>query len=245
MSSGIAADEATPFRPFHNLRIVARGNELRDTSLANCCALALEHGIEPGRVRKLIQAQGLAPGERAATLKNWPWELCIEAPGSFRLIVRGVPVTSEHKAQTKPLELLQFMVAGGPSGARQNLLLEALWGDLEGAAAQRALATTLYRLRKVLGRGDAIVQNSGRVFLDARHVFVDVWALEWLLEQVEALPPAGERGAAQLERLRSRIASLYRGDLFGADDDPRFAQEREQLRRRVARWLRAAPDPAR
>ena len=32
VSSGIAADEATPFRRFHNLRIVARGNELRDTS---------------------------------------------------------------------------------------------------------------------------------------------------------------------------------------------------------------------
>jgi len=32
VSSGIAADEATPFRRFHNLRIVARGNELRETS---------------------------------------------------------------------------------------------------------------------------------------------------------------------------------------------------------------------
>jgi len=32
VSSGTAADEATPFRRFHNLRIVARGNELRDTS---------------------------------------------------------------------------------------------------------------------------------------------------------------------------------------------------------------------
>jgi len=30
--SGIAADEATPFRWFHNLRIVALGNELRNSS---------------------------------------------------------------------------------------------------------------------------------------------------------------------------------------------------------------------
>jgi len=142
--------------------------------------------------------------------------------------------------QKKPLEMLRLLVAHGPRGVRQDLLAEALWPDAEGDAAHRALGTTVYRLRKLLGKAEVVLQQDGRVALDPREVFVDAWALEQLLLRVDAAAP-GRAGAADGAAPRARARELYRGDLFGpAGDDPALAPERDRLRRRVQRCLRGS-----
>jgi ATP/maltotriose-dependent transcriptional regulator MalT len=207
--------------------------------LADCCALALEHGIEGEYVRDLVAAQRLAPGERAREQEAWPWSVRIEALGGFGVTRDGAPLPVGRKEQKKPMELLRLLVAQGPRGARQDLLAEALWPDAEGDAAHHSLGTTVYRLRKLLGSAEAIVQQEGRVALDAASVFVDAWALDRLLTRAEAAA-AGRAGSADGAALRARVRELYCGPLFGTDgDDPALAPARDRLRGRVERWLHA------
>ena len=206
--------------------------------LAECCALALEHGIEPEYVRELIRARKLPPSEGAREIEAWPWELRIEALGDLAVIRNGERVRPGRKVQRKPLEMLRLLVAHGVDGVRQDLLAEALWPDAEGDAGAQALRTTMYRLRRLLGKMEAIVHREGRVALDPRLVFVDAWALERLLARIGA---ARARGAADrlVADLCSRARSLYQGELFGGDD-ARCASARGRLRELVARHLPAA-----
>jgi hypothetical protein len=215
----------------------------RPAELADCCALALEHGIETEYVRKLVRTHELVPSESAKKLEAWPWELRIEALGGFAVLRNGEPLRSGRKAQKKPLEMLRFLVAHGEEGMRQDLLAEALWPDSEGDTARFALGTTLCRLRKLLGKGEAIVQRDGRISLNSQVVLVDAWALERLLDQAEETDesqwPCGT-SAALLDGLRTRVKRLYRGDLFGADaDEPQLARARDTIRSRVRRLLGA------
>jgi len=204
--------------------------------LADCCAFALEHGIEPEYVRELIRTLRLPPREGAYEMRAWPWELRIEALGDLAVIRNGERVQSGRKVQKKPLEMLRLLVAHGVHGMRQDLLAEALWPDADGDAAAHALGTTVYRLRRLLGKMDAVVRRDGRVALDQRLVFVDAWALEHLLARIGAARAHG----ADVAELCDRARDLYRGDLFGDDDDPLVSGARERLRDQVARHLPAS-----
>jgi hypothetical protein len=201
--------------------------------IAACCAAALERDVEPALAREIVLSLGLAPPAGAVALETWPWDLRVEALGGLRILRGGEEVASGRKVQKKPLETLRLLVVAGPRGLRQQALAETLWPDADGDAARRALKTTLYRLRKLLGRAEAVSQRDGRVALDGRVVFVDAWALE---RHLGAAAPGGE--AARRERVRV----LYRGELFGPEgDDPGLAPARDALERRVARFLAGVP----
>ncbi len=195
--------------------------------VSECCALALERGIEPEIAKAMISAMRLVPGPRGVELESWPWELRIEALGGLAIVRRGEQIAHGRKAQKKPLELLRLLVLRGPGGIRHDALSAALWPDADGDMASHALGTAVYRLRKLLGRAEAIVQADGRVALNASGLFVDVWALERLLERAETRSPPSAS-------LRARVRSLYRGDLFGLDgEEPTFRSARDALRARV------------
>ncbi len=207
--------------------------------LAECCALALEHGIEPEYVRELIRVRKLPPGEGAREIEAWPWELRVEALGDLAVIRNGERVRPGRKAQRKPLEMLRLLVAHGAEGARQETVAEALWPEADGDAGAQALRTTTYRLRRLLGKTEAIVHEGGRVALDPRLVFVDAWALERLLARIEAARARGAE-AGPVAQLCDRARKLYRGDLFSDDAHPLLAGARERLQEHVARCLSAA-----
>ena len=176
------------------------------------------------------------PGSRGRELEAWPWDIRIEALGGFEVWRGGERLRPPRKAQKKPIEMLRLLVASGEAGMRQHLLAEALWPDADGDVALHALGTTLYRTRKLLGRADALLQRSGRVALDPRIVFIDAWAVQRALDQVEA-PRA--RGSSFAAPAPERVRALYRGDLFGPDvEEPMLVECRDHLRRRAERWVR-------
>src|SRR5262245_52597041 len=199
--------------------------------MAGLCARALEAGIEPDYVRGLVQKRGLVPESPPVEAEAWPWPIKILTLGRFEVLRDGEPVRFARKVQRKPLALLKALIAFGGLGVREELVMDALWPDAEGDAARVALASALHRLRGLLGREQAILRQEGRLSLDSRLCWVDVWAVERLLARAET--------AADPRQLTRKAAGLYRGAFLGEQDLelPQATALAESLRRRLLRQL--------
>lgn len=191
--------------------------------IAELCARALEAGIEPDYARGLVRRWKLAPPERAGAMEAWPWELKLRTLGGFALEVNGEALHFEGKAQRAPQALLKALIAFGGERVPETKLMDALWPDSEGAAAQQALSTTLFRLRKLVGEG-VVTRQEGRLTLDPAHCWVDALALQRL--------------AGDDEGLCAHILRVYKGPfLAGEEDCPWALPLRERLHARVIRAL--------
>jgi LuxR family maltose regulon positive regulatory protein len=201
------------------------------TIMAELCARALEAGIEQDYVRGLIQQRGLVPESPPVEAEAWPWPIKIFALGRFEVLRDGEPLKFARKVQRKPLALLKALIAFGGRGVREELVMDALWPDAEGDAARVALASALHRLRGLLGREQAVLRQEGRLSLDDRLCWVDVWAVQHLLRRAET--------AADHPDLTRKAAGLYRGPFL--DDRevelPQATATAESLRRRLLRQL--------
>jgi ATP/maltotriose-dependent transcriptional regulator MalT/DNA-binding SARP family transcriptional activator len=197
----------------------------RDSVMARLCRLALEHGIETDFVRALVQRRTLQPQGPLVRLDRWPWPLRVHTLGGLQIEVDGVPLRFAGKVQKRPLELLKALVAFGAIGVAESQLAEALWPDAEGDEAHNAFVTTLQRLRKLLGRRQALVLQEGRLSLDRQLCLIDTWAFESVDPQ-----------AAEDDDLR-RALRLYRGEFLAGDDAYWTIAPRERWR---ARFVRAA-----
>ncbi len=210
----------------------------RPPVMAHLCAQALEAWIEVEYARHLIRRRGLVPEAPPLDVPGWPWPVQIFALGRFALHRDEPPVPFTGKVQRRPLALLKALLASGAPGVREEPLAEALWPEAEGDAAAHALATTLYRLRRLLGREDAVLRQEGQFSLNARLCWVDVWAFERLLGKIEELLKRGADGGepgADLLRWTEQAAALYRGPfLSGEADAPGALALAERLQRR---WL--------
>ncbi|MBX9632238.1 MAG: hypothetical protein K2X67_17100, partial [Burkholderiales bacterium] len=179
-------------------------------------AAALERDVETAHVRAFIRAFALDPP--AAGCDAWPWPIRITTLGSFVLEVDGQPVSFAGKAPRKVLALLKAIIAFGGRDVKDYLLIDALWADQEGDVARDAFRVALHRLRKLLGRPDAIVSDDGRVGVDPRVCWVDAIAFESALQRAE-------HAAGALGRY---CGSFLPGDV----DEPWTAPMRERLRKR-------------
>ena len=192
-------------------------------------ALALEHEIETEYVCSVISKRGLVPPAQAASLQNWPWPLKVQTLGAFRILQDGVPLRFNGKSPRKPLELLKALIAFGGNDVNQATLIDALWPELEGDNAQRALETALYRLRKLLGDDAAVVLKSGKLTVDVSRVWVDAFAVERLLEQADGPTLAAERDASRLDALAVRLLGAYRGHFLPEETAAWASSRRERL----------------
>jgi LuxR family transcriptional regulator, maltose regulon positive regulatory protein len=202
---------------------------------ARLCALTLEHGIETEFVGRYIELRGIAPPVNAP--ESWPWPIRIHALGGFAVAHRGEPLTVEGKAQKKPLELLKILIALGGRGIAKEKLGDLLWPDAEPAAAATALDTAVSRLRKLLAEPAAIRIEEGKVNLDDRHVWLDVWAFD---RDVEALQASlhGEVEDAVVQTIAARLLARYKGPFLGSEDPPRgSAAARARWQNRFRRSL--------
>jgi LuxR family maltose regulon positive regulatory protein len=224
----------------------------RPSVMSRLCATALRARIEVEYVQTLVRRRGLSPDPTAVDVGDWPWTFRIVTLGEFRLEREGEEVRSAGKAQHRPLAMLKVLIARGGREVPEADLSDALWPDAEGDVAHTSFATTLHRLRKLLGHPRALVLHGGRLSLDPRMCWLDVWAFERLLDEVEAAERGGRRDRA---REQAALAlDLYRGPFLARDAGAPWAVlARERLRRRflgaVARlgqvwedagqWLRA------
>jgi two-component SAPR family response regulator len=135
--------------------------------------------------------------------------------------------------------MLKALVSMGGRNVSEEQMTDVLWPEADGDLAHQSFTTTLSRLRHLLGEEKAIVLREGRLALDTRYCWVDVFAFESLLAQVDAAPvdgaalPDGKRA----RRIAEQAMSLYKGPfLAGEATSPRIMAARERLR---SKFLRA------
>jgi DNA-binding SARP family transcriptional activator len=185
---------------------------------------ALEHGIETAYVRSLIERNELTPDPAWRQSEAWPWPIRIYTLGRFSVVQQGAPLRFTGKLQRRPLELLKALIALGGRDVSEARLADALWPEAEGDASAQSLATTLFRLRKILGE-HAIRRQEGRVTLDPSYCWVDCWEFERI-----AIDESLDSGT-RLAKLRR----LYHGAFLEDLEAPWVERLRERLQTRLNR----------
>jgi DNA-binding SARP family transcriptional activator len=177
------------------------------------CIVALENQIEVEYTRKIIQNRNLVADPPPLHLDNWPWTIRIHMFGAFNLVIDDQPVQFSRKAQQKPLDMLKIIVAFGGRKVREESIADELWPDADGDQAHRSFATTLHRLRKLIGYPKAIRLADHRITLDPRYCWVDTQAFKYMYQQL--LTPDKEQSDITLDKKKfvycQRIMDLYPG----------------------------------
>ena len=189
---------------------------------------ALELGIEEPFVRQLIARARLR--SPSPELDAWPRPIRVRALGTFEIVIEGAPLDLGSKPPHKLLELLKALAARGGQPWSFAELMDSLWPDAEGDAASRSLDVSIHRLRKLLGRDDAILAQDGKLSLNAEVCWTDVAAFERKARRLNTLA-AADTG---FEDQAKSALELYRGHLLAAEKDQSWLLgPRDQLR---SRW---------
>ena len=210
----------------------------RPAAMARVCAHALEAGIEADYAKSLIKRRALVPETPPLSVKDWPWAFRVHALGDFRVLRNDEPMAAAGKAQRRPLELLQVLIAQGGERVPEERVTGALWPRIDGDSAHRSFTSTLHRLRKLLGEDRAVVLHEGKLTLDRRYFWVDAWAFEELVAAIEAAlrPTLAGPDAARVDAWAERLVELYRGPFLASEPEAAWQLERrERLRNRFVR----------
>ena len=208
--------------------------------LARLCARALKEGIETEYARTLIRKRNLVPEEPPLNIEGWPWSFRIYTLGQFNLLKDDVPHAASGKSQSRPLELLQTLVAFGGSDVTIDRLTDALWPRIDSDYAHKSFNTTLHRLRKTLGSDAALVLKDGRLSLDPRLVWLDTRAFDQVVAEIERRSRGDDGGMTEvvIRDLCEQLFELYQGPFLGEGGEKSWALGlKEKLRVRFLRSL--------
>ncbi len=197
----------------------------RPSFMSGLCIKALEAGIETEYVRDLVVRRGLAPADPPLHLESWPWYLKIYSLGRFGLVRKESPVAFPGKVKKRPLEMLKAIIAFGCRDVSEGQLSDALWPHADGDVAHTSFATTLHRLRRLIGNDDVIILREGRVSLNERLCWVDAVAFERIADEAESAwkSASNDRDALRALRLSERAVELYRGHLLAGEEEKAWA----------------------
>ncbi|MBI4596728.1 MAG: hypothetical protein HY730_10215 [Candidatus Tectomicrobia bacterium] len=215
----------------------------RPSLMATMCLKALEEGIEVDYVRSLIRKRELVPETPPLDCENWPYDIRIRTLGQFEILKEDRSLRVSGKAQHKPLEMLKALIAFGGHEVRQDRLIDALWSEAEGDMAQGSFEVTLHRLRKLLGNDNTVILKEGKLNLNTLYCWADVWAVETLMEKIDAFLKANKNPGLdkRIEALHEKILSIYRGTFLKQDQNSPWAFSlQEKLHSRFLRqfgWL--------
>ena len=206
----------------------------RPSALTRLCQKALETGVEVEHVQSMIRKRHLVPEKPPLHLENWPWPLKIYTLGRFEILKEEKPIRFLRKAQQRPLSMLKALIAFGGKGVREDQVEDALWPEADGDIAHQSFKITLHRLRQLLGYEKAIQLQEGRLTLDSRYCWVDIWAFEQILEQADVQWKEGPKESAV--KLIEKAFEIYRGSFLAREIEQPWAMYlRERLRGKFLR----------
>jgi LuxR family maltose regulon positive regulatory protein len=201
--------------------------------LPEACAIALSESIETPYVIEVVRRYEIAPP--AVNTKRWPWPLRITTLGSFGIFKQGISMPLSKNATGKPMELLKAIIALGICDVSVDTLIDYLWPDAEGDAAQKAFGITLHRLRKQLGYERALVLKGGRIAIDLHLVWIDVASFEHVTRED---PKRGMPMTEALTDVVGELKELYRGRFLQTDGSkPWILVSRQRLHTRFLEFV--------
>jgi len=178
---------------------------------------ALEAEIEVEYVQEIIRRLEYIPEKPPFHIENWPWPLKVYTLGRFTIVKDGETIRFSGKAQRMPLRLLKVLISLGGREISEGSISEQLWPDADGDMAHHSIENNLLRLRKLLGHAEALRFRDGKLTLDGRYCWVDIWAFERLLGWADEQEVQGDTGRAQ--ELAEKALALYRQDFMAGDSD--------------------------
>ncbi|MCJ7494719.1 MAG: bacterial transcriptional activator domain-containing protein, partial [Deltaproteobacteria bacterium] len=159
--------------------------------------------------------------------------------GKFEFLKDGNPIQFSGRVQQRPLAMLKVLVALGDREVKEEKIADILWPEADGDAAHRSFVTTLSRLRHLAGYEKAVQLREGRLTLDRRYCWVDIWAFEHILGGADA-----QRKEGLVERaiqLYEKAIEMYGGSfLAGEFEQTWMVSLSERLRSKFLRcvnWL--------
>jgi DNA-binding SARP family transcriptional activator len=110
--------------------------------------------------------------------------------------------------------------------------MQAVWPDR--TAAQGTFDVAVHRLRKLLGNERALLLHEGRLSLNPAHCWLDIWAWEPLVRQIEN--PLSVRPQPSV----ARVLELYRGRFLANEPEyPWLVTTRARLHSQFLRVVAA------
>jgi DNA-binding SARP family transcriptional activator len=180
-----------------------------------------------GHCRSVIESKNILP-------------VAIFTLGRFSILINGKPAEFGRKFPKRPLELLKAIIAQGGREISISRLTVLLWPDVDGDKATRSFDTTLHRLRKILGDDRVLVLRDGKLSLDARYCWVDVWIFETLLggSRRRLRDTANDNQVYLLEGLTENLLALYQDHFLIREDVTNWSVSvRERLRHKFIHHL--------
>jgi len=143
-----------------------------------------------------------------------------------------------QKASLKPLLILKALISFGGRDVKKEKIADAIWPDANGDLANRSLATTLHRLRKILKIEKAITLSGGVLTLNPDIFWVDVWEFERLCtESYNAWSLSTSENISEALQITLQAVNMYNGPFLPEEvDQPWTVFLRERLR---SKYLRA------
>jgi DNA-binding SARP family transcriptional activator len=136
----------------------------------------------------------------------------IELLGKFNIVQGQQPLLFLYKMPRKPLVLLKMLVASGGVRIDTSALARALWPESDDYAAKKAFDITLHRLRRMLGRKDLLDLTDGKLSIDPRQCWIDVWEFEKLVCGLEqTLSESRQQSRVPCANLATALLRVYAG----------------------------------
>jgi DNA-binding SARP family transcriptional activator len=208
----------------------------RPDIISRLCVLCLEEGIEQQYVKRLIRERDLFPDEVPLAVENWPWRLKVHVLGQFKVIKDGMPLKFNRKVPKKPTDMLKLLISLGGRDVPEEKISDALWQDADGDTAHVAFTTTLKRLRSMIGVDDAILLSNGRLSLNPRYCWTDVWMFEDLIGKAKVYS-AGEMDRTAIRLVEEAIEVYGSGFNVNLDEDPLEILFQERIRSKFIRSI--------
>ena len=173
--------------------------------LAKLLAEAIRNHIEVDYASLIITRRALMPALPPYDIESWPWLIRIHTLGRFEILISGHPIKPPSRARPKIFLFLKTLIALGGKEVREELISEIVWPDADGDVAHQLYTTTLFRLRKMLGSHEVLIHLDGRLSLNERLCWLDIWAFESIAEKLLSLLRSK---TAQRESLRVHYDQL-------------------------------------
>ncbi|NOY73395.1 MAG: hypothetical protein GXP14_13680 [Gammaproteobacteria bacterium] len=205
-----------------------------ERELSHILTQALRHDVESATAQRIIGQRRLIPKEPFYDVDCWPWPIRIYTLGRFEIYIDGKRLESPGRNRPKVYALLKTLIAFGGSHIREEVISEVVWPDADGDAAHQLFDTTLFRLRKILGLRDVIINREGMLSLNKKLCWLDIWALDLEINTL-SLSIKDKRATENcIKKHEDFLSRDYYGDFLYAEDSfPIVIQQRQKIRSKL------------